>query len=430
MLRAAFIADDLTGANAVAAAVRTRGFRALTLLAPEQLSSFASSCPVLAIDANTRDLPAAAAYERVRSVAGQLAGAGFTPIGKRIDSTLRGNVGIEIDAVLDACPSGTFALVVAAVPELGRVTVGGYLLVDGAPLTETAAAADPWAAPRSSAVAQVIAAQSLYPVSRLTLDDLSGGIVGLQQRIRVLLSSGRKILVADATTGAHLDLLAGAVSDLPVAPVDPGPFSAALLQQQARGVNEVWPVLAVAGSITQRTRIQLDEALTEPQSVLVSLDAAALCGAGATEEVARGLAAALAIDQARVIVISSAHSEESVLDLAVTRMALGLQPEEAAARIATGLGAVTHGFLRSGRRVAGLYTTGGAVTQAVARQLQACAIDVQRAVLPLAVLGRLRGGPYDGLPLVSKGGLVGDHRAACRCIEALQAEGAAERPSL
>jgi len=42
---------------------------------------------------------------------------------------LRGNLGAEIDAVLDAAGEGYRAAVVPVYPKSGRICVGGYLLV-------------------------------------------------------------------------------------------------------------------------------------------------------------------------------------------------------------------------------------------------------------------------------------------------------------
>jgi len=46
-------------------------------------------------------------------------------------------------------------------------------------------------------------------------------------------------------------------------------------------------------------------------------------------------------------------------------------------------------------------------------------IEVQEEVLPLAVYGKILGGDYDGLPIVTKGGLIGDSDAITNCINHL-----------
>ena len=418
-VRVAIIADDLSGANATGALFRARGLRTLSVLDHTHAASYLDGHDALAIDADSRGLDRFAAYERVRRLAAELHEAGVPLIGKRIDSTLRGNLGAEIEALLDGGGARSLALVVAAVPALGRITAGGYLLVQGVPLLETAAA-DPWDAPASSVVAEVIAAQSHQRPTTLNITDLSGGSAALRQRLRALIDSGVRIVVADACTDAHLELLARAAEGLPVLPVDPGPFSAALAWQRFGGTAGALPVLAVAGSVTRKTQDQISELAGLPGAALIAIDAATLLGDGAQAEIERAVNRLAGAADASVLVLSSAHTREAVLDLRLLAGQGEGTQEAAARRIAAGLAEVVSCYLGCGRGVAGIYTTGGAVTQAVAHRLGAAGLEIEREIVPLAVLGRLRGGRYGGLPFVSKGGLVGDHRAAVCCVEALR----------
>ena len=69
--------------------------------------------------------------------------------------------------------------------------------------------------------------------------------------------------------------------------------------------------------------------------------------------------------------------------------------------------------------VSGLYTTGGDVTATVMRELGAMGMEIDKEIVPLAVGGRLVGGSADGLPIVTKGGLIGDTGTAVDCLEFL-----------
>jgi hypothetical protein len=48
-------------------------------------------------------------------------------------------------------------------------------------------------------------------------------------------------------------------------------------------------------------------------------------------------------------------------------------------------------------------------------------------VVPLAVAGSLVGGPWDGLPVVTKGGLVGDAGTTVACLDHLRSNADAHR---
>ena len=47
-------------------------------------------------------------------------------------------------------------------------------------------------------------------------------------------------------------------------------------------------------------------------------------------------------------------------------------------------------------------------------------LEISDEVVPLAVAGTLVGGPWDGLQIVTKGGLVGDAGTTIACIDHLR----------
>src|SRR5690606_42049218 len=69
-------------------------------------------------------------YQAVEQASIRLKEAGVVPIYKKIDSTMRGNVGTEVEAVMDVFGL-RLAVICPAFPANRRVVAGGYLLVDG-----------------------------------------------------------------------------------------------------------------------------------------------------------------------------------------------------------------------------------------------------------------------------------------------------------
>jgi len=132
------LADDLSGAADCASACTYHGMSAAVSFGqPEH----ALDCDVLSIDCDTRRLPSDEAAKRVRKVmrANSLPGQRQI-VFKKLDSTLRGNVGSEISAVLEEQRrnnAGIVAILAPAFPSRGRSTIHGYQLVHGIPLHET-----------------------------------------------------------------------------------------------------------------------------------------------------------------------------------------------------------------------------------------------------------------------------------------------------
>ncbi|MFG2526828.1 four-carbon acid sugar kinase family protein [Streptomyces sp. NPDC048516] len=422
MAQVLVIADDLTGSNATGALYARLGLRAVTVGALAQVERYADRVDVLVVNTASRHRPPDRAAAAVRAAAGA---AGAAPlIVKRVDTTLRGNPGSELDALVDVLAAREPAvrirtLAVPAFPDAGRTTVGGLHLVDGVPLTRTPVARDPFDPVRHSRVAAVLGAQSRRSTGELALDVVERGPGAVAAALR---ESPAEIVVCDATENAHLRTVARAAARLAVedhtrwVALDSGPFGAALAGElglrPAGGAPA--PILAVVGSVTDRTRIQLtrtetalgahwadlDPAAPDPGAVLVRLRAAA-------EEGATVLGVRVAPGPPAPATGSAAGSPA------------GSTPR-AAARILRALAGIA-------RRAVielcpgGLYASGGDVAAAVTSALGADGFAIETEVLPLAIAGHLVGGPHDGLLFATKGGLIGGPDAARDCLEHLRA---------
>jgi D-threonate/D-erythronate kinase len=138
----AVVADDLTGAaDAAAGFLRASLSVALTWPAPSISHWFIQDSDVIAIDARTRVLDRQRATAVTADVVSTLFGIGLLTIYKKIDSTLRGHIGAEVRATLDAWHSGTVAVVAPAFPAMGRTTIDGRQRLNGVLLDRPALAA-------------------------------------------------------------------------------------------------------------------------------------------------------------------------------------------------------------------------------------------------------------------------------------------------
>ncbi|MER7398422.1 four-carbon acid sugar kinase family protein [Streptomyces sp. NPDC000151] len=412
------VGDDLTGSNATGALYARLGLRAVTVSTPDQVRRFAGRADVLVVNTGSRHWPAGRAYDAVRAV---VAAAGPVPlVVKRVDTTLRGNPGRELDAVLDALAAAageqpeptrtapTRVLAVPAFPDAGRTTVGGLHLVDGVPLTRTAVARDPFDPVRHSRVAALLGEQTARTTAELPLDVVEAGI---ERVVAALRTATADIVIGDATENAHLQTIAAAAARVAAedgvrwAVLDSGPFGAAY--STALGIRpqgaESPRVLAVVGSITERTGEQLDRAASELGAVWVELD---------PEHP----------EPAAVLRALRAAADEGATVLGV-RVATGstrpVPHARAAERILHALSEIARHAVTE-LRPGGLYASGGDVAASVTAALGAEGFAIEAEVLPLAVAGHLVGGPHDGLHFATKGGLIGGPDAARDCLDHLR----------
>jgi D-threonate/D-erythronate kinase len=213
---------------------------------------------VRVIDTESRALPPDVARQRAGAAAGT---AGTERVFKKIDSTLRGRVGAELDAVMTATgvPS---ALVCPAFPAQGRVVRDGTLFVHGVPLGD---------------VTSLVTAGLDRRVVRASLGDVRAGRASLAARLGSL---NDEVVMADAESDDDLDALVDAALDAVPAPLLTG--AAGLARALARRLDllaegvpmpETRRWLVVAGSLDPATRRQIASARRAGLTVIASPDA-------------------------------------------------------------------------------------------------------------------------------------------------------------
>lgn len=420
------IADDITGANATGVLLSKVGFTSATVVYGGKVptnSLFTS----ISVDTDSRYVNPQIAGVRVNDVYHQLKAWGADVITKRIDSTIRGNLGPETDALLNSMGPDSVAIVVASYPDSGRVTSGGYLLVDGVPVQETDVAKDPMNPIRNSCVPEVIAEQSKYEVGHIPLGIVLNGKDAIQFSLEQQISDGKRVIVVDAVTNEEIDNIAQSMAALHgkvFLPVDPGPLTAAygsILASQ--NVKENKFILTI-GSVTPTTGRQIRYLVDKTNAQPVYVDAGKLASMTSSwdKEVRRATEEALSKLVSEELLIITTHSPSSQV-LSLSEMALneGVTGEELAKRITVGLANITHNVVINCRhKVSGTYSSGGDVTAALCAVSGAEAIHLKDEVIPRAAYGNFIGGTFDGIPVVTKGGTVGDKQSIYTCVNYLR----------
>lgn len=435
MPRIAIVADDLTGANANGALLAGKGFTAATCLAPEVWEGDAfADIDAVTLTTDSRLLPAAEARRRVSGGFRALLAHG-TPevLAKRIDSTLRGNLGPEIDAALEAIDESglwsepALAVVVPAFPGSQRIAVGGYLLVNGVPLVRSPIAREPTANLDTSQFVDLLARQSRLQVAWVPLATVLEGAETLRRQILARRAGGARIVACDAVTDEDIATIAAALREVPfpVVAADPGPFTAAMADARIGAASRAElhnNVLLVVGSVTALVRRQLEALRLARPCAITRVDCSALVDPARREgAVAEAVAAVTArTGSAGVYGVCTAEQAEDVLPLEELAARHGIDVPQASVRINSGLAEIAEALLAvPGLRLGGLYTSGGEVTVAVTHRFRALGFSVRDEVFPLAVYGHLLGGRFPDLPMVTKGGFVGDSAGMVRCIDYL-----------
>lgn len=171
------VADDLTGATTTGVLLARSQARTAVFFNVEAAANAESveRLDAVIISSNSRPLPANEAYEKVKEATGALQQMGVTYFQKRTDTTMRGGIGVEIDAMLDQLSPDTVAVVVPAMPQSRRILVGGYSVIDGVALVNTPVARDVRTPVTENYIPRLIAGQTRRQVGLVTLDHVLGG---------------------------------------------------------------------------------------------------------------------------------------------------------------------------------------------------------------------------------------------------------------
>ena len=422
MTRLAIIADDLSSATDCGAQVVRSGLSVVVPLQGYSLPIQARAAQVISVDTDSRSLSADRAYAKVRIAAQQLVAEGWTHFYKSVDSTLRGNLGAEIEAVLDIVKPDC-AIIAPAFPKYGRTTFDGVQYLQGRPLHETEFGTDPTAPVRDADIARRLADGSRRKTGQLTLDQLRAGPTQIKSALRELLADGIELVVVDIAEQDDLKriCLGLSQSDLRVVWVgSTGLAEFVPLALEVASTSDIFsqdhpldprPALALVGSASETTRGQLGYAQTNNQLNIIRLDPAHMIQNGRTaaaelEQVGSNLRAAIDSGHDTALVVSASRDEIAATQQLGAK--LNLSAAQVAQRIVDGLAQAGSRLVREGR-ISGIVATGGDTASALCNALGAQALEILGEVEAGIPIMRLLG--EQSLPLVTKAGGFGSPAA-------------------
>jgi uncharacterized protein YgbK (DUF1537 family) len=403
--RVVILADDLSGAADCAVACHRAGLASKVRLGP---AGPEEPVPALALDLDSRALPPAQALARTLS-AQPLARRTLNGQGalyRKIDSTLRGHVALDIAATLRIAGSAAFALVCPAYPATGRTVAGGQVYVDGRPLAETEIWALNGGGPAD--LMAMLAQGGLYPAG-LDLGTVRGG--GLGAAIRAARDRGALAVVCDAESEADLAAIVAAGLPMPgVVWAGSGGLTIPLARAIADGeasqpppaARRAGPTLVVVGSASSVSR---------GQWTLLGRDPAVHTLMIAPQALLEGPEGPGWRPASRALVAAVGKAGKDVVAVAI----------DPAAPVEPGVGPVLAARLGAlvGRqlgRFGALAATGGETARAVLDAADVHALSVRQALEPGVVLSMA-----GGLPVVTKPGAFGGEASLARAVQVLRA---------
>jgi len=411
------IADDFTGACDVAVQFKKQGLETVVLTDIEFLGSFKGVFDVVVVDTETRNLTSEDAYRKVRRAVRLLRQNNVKLVYKKIDSTLRGNIGAEINAVIDELD--VKAIIVApAFPDQKRTVINGYLLVNGEPLEKTEYAYDPLSPVSGSRVSMLIEKQAKKKVGEILLSQIRKDVDLIVKKIRSQIEAGKEVIVADAEIQSDLERIAEASLALNVLLCGSAGLASALssrLTVQSR-------VLVVSGSVNKVTLNQIEMAVKKLDVKLIEpVLSGILQDKERIDEVSDDLVdeAEKALAEGKDVIIRLAGSRSLISEIQGAGKRLGMNKLQVADLLLSILSRATRKIL-GGHCFKGLILIGGDTSIRIMDALGAKAIRSEGEFLPGIPSGRIIGGICDGMQVVTKAGGFGDRYTLVKIIRSLK----------
>jgi len=426
--RCLVVADDMTGGGDTGAQFAKKGLR--TLLVTPGISAGLPAdyltWDVLVLNTHSRAMDAARARLAVAAILQRLDLKRFGLIYKKIDSTFRGNIGGEVDAILEmsGLPVG---FLTPAFPEMGRTVKDGILMVKGNPVAETEASRDPACPVNDSNLVNLLRRQSSCGIDLVDHRRLSSAPGSLRQTVYRKRQAGTKILIFDALKRQDLEAIAEAGFELQPLPLFIG--SAGLAEAVATrfaentrlkagvpsGTTSAAYALVVCGSASAVSRRQLALVVQNANFPHIEIRSALALQAPsdrAAEEATIRRRASDALRHGSVVLsVSPERTAASGSDDRLAAQAIAETLGGIAASALAGSGVAPHDVA--------LILTGGDTAMAVLAPLGIEGIEIGGELLKGIMAGRVKGGFFSGARVVTKAGAFGKDDALLRVVRLL-----------
>ncbi len=417
------IADDFTGANDTGMQFISGHGDPVVVIHP--LTAFKKthlSAPVLIVDTESRHLGAQDAYDRIKSTVRLLGERNNDIVFKKIDSTLRGNIGSEIDALMDA--SGySHAFVISAAPENGRTVKDGICFIHDTELHKSEFGCDPFSPVDISFVPGIISRQTGRKVGLISYRSIQGPEGTLIQDIDQEISKGSRILVFDTLAQADIEKVAGVIKDSGRRALFVGSSGLAKALSGGRPDTRkpvLFPqrMLFVVGSLKRISHEQVDFMLTDSDRAK-AVDLCADTVLSNMEEAIREIIAEVRmVDRSRHIVLrvvpGTGTGEKGC------RQGGQSAVSDLGAIIAECLGDITRRILTE-FHVDTMFVTGGDTAFNIVKKLNTESIELKAEILPYIPLCKMNSPDFaHPLYMMTKAGGFGDKDILRRILDSMK----------
>ena len=411
------ISDDLTGANDTGVQYTKQGFKTLVTVKTDEdfLNLVSRDYDVISINADTRAMLPKDAYRTVFGLVKKFKNDKVDYVYKKIDSLVRGNPGVELEAVMDAVEART-AIVTTSYPEVGRKLVNGrFQLMDGDGKDSIINVID------------VFSQDMKRRVLGVSLSIVREGVQKVVEFINKGAIDGYQVFVIDAVEDNDLAIIKEAALLIEYPPVLCG--SAGLAKQLSLD-RKVSATKAVNKKVREKSKITLimigsRNNITSSQMKALEEEIGVPKITIFTEDVFNGNKDKMiqdVADQVNNLISSGCKLLAVVVDTLFSEFKVQLKDPEQyiidSMRIAKTIGELSR-IIYESNPIDTIISSGGDTSQQILEALGAKGVLLENEIISGIPIGRIIEGIADGSTIITKSGGFGDENSLIKTVEFL-----------
>lgn len=404
MNRYLIVADDFTGSNDTGVQMCRRGLDTSVMFAGRPLPAGASS---VVIDTESRGLTGAEAGAVTADAVKDVDLSVYKYVIKKVDSTLRGNVAEEVQA-LDEAYGSELVIFAPALPDLERTTVNGVHMLKGVPITQTELAKDPKKPVTEDNLANILRKVYTEEVRHVSLEEIRGDRIDL---------SGGRLYTFDAERNSDLQRIISAARSMGKRTLWVG--TAAMADNIMELESKTYPALGIAASVSAVTSGQIKAAEAAGVTLVQVPVHRILAGEETAQQYIDAVVESLSAGKDTILLSSSTYDRDQLALSSEAGARLGMETAQVSEYVQTMMGEMAKAvFARA--RVSGAFITGGDTAMGVLAALGAHGSAILSEIAVGLPMMRLVGGEMDGLKTVTKAGAFGKEDAVLFALRKLK----------
>ena len=414
------VADDFTGASDTGVQFSKNHLKTIVITETEKLGEYLTDFDVVTVNTESRFDDVVTAYEKAFNVGKAAMPENIKYFYKKIDSTMRGNIGAEISGLMDALDI-RHTFVVPALPEYGRTTVNGKVYINGVLLEDTEFARDPKNPVKESLIPKIISRQTDKKTAVIIYEYIASGRQTVLEKLQHHLNSGNQIIIFDAKENKDIDLIASVISEIKMKVLFAGCSGLAEYLSKYLEIKKITKSsIVIAGSVSEVTRRQIDFAAHYVPARLIDIDTEKVFSEERILEKKRILdLVEESVSRGEDAIIRSAPSRDYVAKTFEKAEEYLLEKSTASEAIATFLGELGRDIIK-GVKIKGILLTGGDTAIKTAKSLNISGVILKDEIVHGIPYGYFADEELKDIILVSKAGGFGSEDAIFRVLNFLR----------